>query len=74
MADPIRQNNEKFGGVQRLIFSKKFAGELWSNELGATAGCPVRDQDRVTGLTLSVLFRLSQSPVVDPFEIQGLMN
>ena len=64
VANPVRQHDEKFCGVERLIFSKQFAGKFRANKLRAAAGCPVRDQNGISGFAFRIFFRFSQRSVV----------
>src|SRR5260221_4231216 len=38
VTDPVRQDNEKLGNIERLIFPEKLAGKFRADKLRATAG------------------------------------
>jgi hypothetical protein len=65
VADPVRQHNEKFCRVERLIFSKQFAGKFRANKLRAAAGSPVHDQNRIGRFALRVFLRFSKCPIME---------
>ena len=61
MPDAIRKDDEIFFRIQWLIFSEEFIGEFRPNELRSTAGCSVRYQNRVPGMTRSVFLQFARS-------------
>ena len=65
VANPVRQHDEKFCRVERLIFSKQLAGKFRANKLRAAAGCPVHDQNRICRFALRIFLRFSQRSVMD---------
>ena len=66
MANPVRQHNEKFCYIERLIFSEKLASEFGANKLRAAAGCSVHDENRIGRFALRVLLGFSQRAIVNP--------
>ena len=46
VTDAVRQHDEKFRRIERLIFSKQLTGKFRANKLRAAAGRPVHDQNR----------------------------
>ena len=65
VANPVRQHDEKFRRVERLIFSKQLAGKFRANKLRAAAGCPVHDQNGIGRFALRIFLRFSQRPIMD---------
>ena len=55
VANSIRQHDEIFRRVERLIFTEKFAGKFRSNELRAATGRSVHDQHGVREFALDVI-------------------
>ena len=60
VADPVRQHDEKFRRVERLIFSKQLTGKFRTNKLRAAAGGPVHDQNGICRFALRVFLRCSR--------------
>ena len=71
VANPVRQHDEKFCRIERLIFSEQFAGKFRANKLRAAAGCAVHDQNGVGRFALRIFLRFSQCPVMEPQLRQG---
>src|SRR3989442_13797525 len=65
VADSVRQDEKKFGRVQRLIFSKQFAREFGSNKLGAAAGRAVHYENGIARLALGVLVDLAERSLMN---------
>ena len=65
VADPVRQNDEKFRRIQRLIFPEEFAGKLRPNKLRAAARCPMHDENCIGRLALRIFLRLSERPIME---------
>ena len=65
VANPVRQHDEKFRRVERLIFSKQLTGKFRANKLRAAAGCPVHDQNGICRFALRIFLRFSQCPIMD---------
>ena len=63
--DSIREHDEKFRGIERLTRAEKFSREFRPDELRATAGGSMRDEDRVPHDALLILHRLSDRPIMD---------
>ncbi len=65
VAYAIRQDDEKFRRVQRLIFPEQFAGKFRPNKLRAATGRPVHDENRIRCFPLRVFLWFTQRPVMD---------
>ena len=66
MTNPIRQHDEKFRRIQRLIFPEKFACKLRSDKLCAAARRPVHDKHGITGLALRIALGFPERPIMNP--------
>ena len=64
VAYPIRQYNEKFRHIERLIFSKQFTRKFRTNKLRAAAGCSMHDQNGISRFAFRILFRFPQCSVM----------
>ncbi len=65
VTDSVRKNDEKFCGIERLVFSEKFTGKFRPDELGAAAGCPVHDQHCVGDFSLCIFVDLAEGPIMN---------
>ena len=65
VTDPVRQHNEKFCRIQRLIFSKQLAGKFRANKLRAAADGPVHDENGIGNLALRVFLRCPQCSIME---------
>ena len=65
VTDPVRQHDEIFRRVERLILSKQFAGKFRANKLRAAARCPVHDENGIGSLALRVFLRFPQCSIMD---------
>ena len=66
VANSIRQDDEEFRRIEELAGAEKFAGELRSQELRATASCAVHDENRIAGHALVIPHRFAQGAVMQP--------
>ena len=64
MTNRVRQHDEKFRRIERLIFSKQLAGKLRTDKLRTAAGCPVHDENCIRRFALRIFLRFSQRPVM----------
>ncbi len=60
MADVIGQDDEKLRCIERLARAEKFPGELRPNELRATAGGAVHDENGILCHAFGVFDRLAE--------------
>ena len=65
VTDPVRQHDEVFRRIERLIFTKQFAGKFRANKLRAAARCSVHDENRIGGFTFRIFLRLPERPVME---------
>src|ERR1700693_6136224 len=65
VTDSVREHDEKFRNIERLIFAEKFTGEFWSNELRTAPGRPVHDENRVGRLAVRIFLNLAERAVMN---------
>src|SRR5882724_4972098 len=65
MTDSIRQDDEKFGGIERLTAAEKLAGKLRTNKLRAASSRSVHDQHGVRRFSLRIFISLPQGAIMD---------
>ena len=64
VADAVRQHDEEFRRIERLILPEQFASKLRANELRAATGCPVHDKNGIRRFALRILLRFPERPVM----------
>ncbi len=65
VADVVGQNEEVFGGVEKLVETEENSSEGRCEELAARAAGPVKDQNSVADFAGGVFLRCAQSVVVE---------
>src|SRR5437016_9999543 len=63
VADAVRQHDEEFRRIERLILPEQFASKLGANELRAATGCPVHDKNGIRRLAVRVFLWFTQCPI-----------
>jgi hypothetical protein len=66
VSDPVREYDEIFRGVERLIFSEKFTSKFRPNELRAAPSRSMSDENGIRDLALRVLVDLAESSIMNP--------
>ena len=66
MTNVVRQDDEKFRRIEWLARAEKFAGELRSKELRATASCAVHDENSISCHALGILRGFAERAVMQP--------
>src|SRR5438552_10565838 len=64
MTNSIRQDDEEFGGIERLTAAEKFAGKLRPNKLCAASSRSVHDQHCVGRFSLGIFISLPQGAIM----------
>ena len=65
VANSVRQHDEKFRRIERLIFSKEFAGKLGRINCAPLPVVPCMMRIGIRRFALRILLRFSQRPIME---------
>src|SRR5258708_2223661 len=64
VADVVRQNEVKPGGIEKLAFAKEFAREFGPEKIAAVAGCAMENENSVLNDSVLVAPRRANGAIV----------